>query len=272
MYSEDGVPRTFGFLAGHELISQEVVGDYGYVIALDCSEPTRMGKIVQSLPQVNLNIDHHITNTKFANLNLVDPKAVATVEVIFELLKLMRIDISVQSASALMTGLVTDTLGFRTSNISSKAMRTGADLMEKGADLYSIYEHTMIDRTYSAICYWGKGLERVSARDGIIWTSLSLNDRRDVSYPGRDDADLINVLSSVKEADVAMIFVEQEGGSVKVSWRSRGEIDVSVIATRFGGGGHPSAAGAEVEGVLDEVVRQIVQDTNGFVRETRIPR
>ncbi len=101
----------------------------------------------------------------------------------------------------------------------------------------------------------------------MVWTWLSLADRRLAGYPGRDDADLINILSSLEGADLAMIFVEQEGGTVKVSWRAHNGLDITPIAKRYGGGGHPAAAGATVPGSLEQVAHTVVEATHKWLSD-----
>ena len=127
-------------------------------------------------------------------------------------------------------------------------MRLVANLMDHGADLSSLYNKALVSRSYEATQLWGMGLTKLKRDGQIVWTSLTQNDRQQVKYPGRDDADLINVISSIDGFDVALIFVEQPNGNVKVSWRSQPSCDVSGIALKFGGGGHPRASGAEISG------------------------
>jgi phosphoesterase RecJ-like protein len=95
-------------------------------------------------------------------------------------------------------------------------------------------------------------------KDRIIWTSLTLEDRLKAGYTGNDDADLINMLSTVDDMDIAVIFVEQKEGRVKVSWRAQPGVDVSQVAFQFGGGGHPAASGAEIQGSLEEVQEKVL--------------
>jgi phosphoesterase RecJ-like protein len=103
-------------------------------------------------------------------------------------------------------------------------------------------------------------------RDGpMVWATLTMEDRQEVGYPGRDDADLINVLTSIHDASVVMIFVEQPNGEVKVSWRAQPGVDVSRVALKFGGGGHPAAAGAEIIGDLEEVRSSVLQVTRNLL-------
>jgi phosphoesterase RecJ-like protein len=99
----------------------------------------------------------------------------------------------------------------------------------------------------------------------MVWSSLTLDDRKQVGYPGQDDADLINILSTIDEAEVFLIFVEQSGGKVKVSWRSRGSVNVADIASEFGGGGHYQAAGALVTGDFEQVKTRVLSVTKASV-------
>jgi phosphoesterase RecJ-like protein len=115
--------------------------------------------------------------------------------------------------------------------------------------------------------YWGAGLSRLQRENGIVWATLTLEDRQAAGYPGRDDADLINLLSAINDALISIIFVEQTKGSVKVSWRSQPGVDISSVALKLGGGGHPSASGAEVKGSLDEVREQVLTETRRLIRE-----
>jgi phosphoesterase RecJ-like protein len=139
--------------------------------------------------------------------------------------------------------------------------------MEHGADLAEIYDLALGRNSIVSLRYWGRGLLSLNADQGLIWSSLSLEDRAAVAYPGPDDADLINVLTSADAYRVAIVFVEQVGDKVKISWRSRPGVDVSTIATVFGGGGHHRAAGAMVEGSLPEVQERVLRTTREQMRE-----
>jgi phosphoesterase RecJ-like protein len=140
-------------------------------------------------------------------------------------------------------------------------LRIAADLFELGADLPTLYAKSLLTRSFKAARYWGSGLSAIQLENRLLWTRLTLEDRQSVDYPGRDDADLINILQTVEDADVFVIFVEQNNGSVKVSWRSRPGFDVSTIALQFGGGGHKPAAGAEIQGNINEVISRVLNAT-----------
>lgn len=270
MVSPDGVPTNFKHLTGWDLIVSSPEGLFDLIVIVDCSDLARVGNILSDYPVPDINIDHHITNQNFARINLVHQSAVATAEIITDGLLLWNLPISPDSASALLTGIITDTLGFRTSNMTPKAMRTAAQLMNHGAKLTELYEYALVQRSYEAIRFWGEGLRNLNRDGEIVWTTLTMADRELVGYPGRDDADLINVLSTIKDADLSMIFVEQPNGNVKVSWRATPKIDVSQIALKFGGGGHPAAAGAEIQGELVDIRLKVLTETRKFIEESKI--
>ena len=258
---EDGVPLVFNHLTGVDRVYREVSGIYDLVIVVDSSDIDRIGSVLDEYGEPDVNIDHHPTNTQFGRLNLVQDDAVATTEIIYEIARELDYPISLPAAEALLTGLLTDSLGFRTSNSNPQTLRIAAELQEKGANLPELYRKAMLEKSYEAIKYWGRGLSRVILEDRIVWTSLSLEDRTAADYPGRDDAELINILSRVRDADISVIFVEQKDGTVKVSWRSQPGFDVAQVAVQFGGGGHKPAAGAEIKGNLERVQKDVIEAT-----------
>ena len=265
---EDGVPKVFNHLTGTDRIIREVVGVFDLVIVVDSSDIERIGSVLDDYGEPDVNIDHHPTNTQFAKLNLVRDNAVATVEIIFDLVQELSYPINLPIAEALLTGLLTDSLGFRTSNTNPQTLRIAAELMEVGANLPILYRKAMLEKSIEAVKYWGQGLSGIQMEDRLVWASLSLEDRIAANYPGRDDADLINVLARIKDADISVVFVEQKNGSVKVSWRSRPGFDVSIVATQFGGGGHKPAAGADIKGDLKRVQEEVLEATRKSLKKS----
>lgn len=261
MVLADGVPASFRHLVGAEQIVKKAEGEVDLVVSVDCSDLKRLGSALEGYGEPDINIDHHITNLKFGKVNLIDAKAVATSEIITEHFETWGLHFSADISNALMTGIIADTLGFRTSNMSPKALRHAADLMEKGADLPEQYSRALLRRSYPAARYWGAGLSSLEKKDKLVWGTLRLKDREECSYPGSDDADLINIISAIDGFDISMIFVEQKNNTVKVSWRCIPGRDVSQIALSFGGGGHPAAAGADIPGTLDEVQPRVLEAT-----------
>ncbi len=255
----DGVPQTLHFIANTEEIQTEFPQDYGALIAVDVSDLGRLGVASQALKgKPDINIDHHPTNTYFAAINIVQPAAAATTQILYDFILELELPLDAQIATHLMLGLVTDTIGFRTSNVSAKTLRVAAALIDHGAALAEVYQNSLNRRSYAAARYWGQGLARLERHDGVVLASLTLEDREITGYPGIDDADLINVLSTIEDAKIAVLLVEQEGGSVKISWRSKDDVNVAELATTFGGGGHHQAAGAIISGDVEAVKRNVL--------------
>jgi phosphoesterase RecJ-like protein len=267
MLLSDGVPGDFQHLHGSELVKTKTTGIFDYTITVDCSDMERTGGALRDYSVPDLNIDHHPTNLNFAKNNLVDPNAVATAEILAEYLPKLELPITQPVAAALLNGIITDTIGFRTYNMTPNALRTAANLMDLGVNLPELYHRSMLSRSFNALRYWGAGLSKLQRDGRMVWTSLTLSDRDAIGYGGRDDADLVNVLTSLKDADVVLIFIEQSQDRVKVSWRAQPEFDVSKIALQFGGGGHKAAAGAEIAGTLTQVKSQVLKATKTLFDE-----
>ncbi len=265
----DGVPKVFHHLPSYDRVFRQAAGVYDLIVVVDCSDIDRIGKVLDDYGEPDVNIDHHPTNTRFAGLNLVQDDAVATAEIIYDLAVTLSLPLNQSIAEVLLTGLLTDSLGFRTSNTSPKALRIAAEFQELGADLPFLYRKAMVEKSLEAVKYWGLGLSKINLEDRLVWTSLSLEDRKKADYTGRDDADLINLLASIKETDISLVFVEQTNGTVKVSWRARPGFDVSKTALEFGGGGHKPAAGAEIKGALERVQEEVIKATRQALNGSR---
>lgn len=258
----DGVPGRFRFLPGAQAVQTRLPDSWDLLICVDSGDLHRLGFDPSAFAgPPDLNIDHHPTNTHFARVNIVDPVASATAEILYDLILALEMPLDVDVATNLMAGILNDTIGFRTTNVTPKVLRTAADLLELGAPLAGIYERSLSQRSFVAARYWGSGLSNLERDQGLVWASLSLQDRQRVGYPGPDDADLVDLLTTIEGAEVVVILVEQPGGKTKVSWRCREGLDVSGLAASFGGGGHKPAAGAMIEGSLEDVKARVLDAT-----------
>ena len=267
MVLADGVPSSFKHLEGAEQIKTAIEATFDTFITVDCADFKRTGKPFESVGQPDINIDHHVTNEKFGKINLIEGEEVATSAILTNYLPMWGFQITKPIAAALLTGIITDTLGFRTANVTPELMRQVAILMESGVDMPELYMRGLVRRSYPATRYWGAGLSKLERKNGIVWGTLTLADRKAAGYSGNDDADLINVISAIDGFKVGMIFVEQSDHRVKISWRAlESGVDVSPIAKFFGGGGHAAAAGADVEGTLEEVQTNVLRKTQETLR------
>ena len=262
----DGVPSSFKFLEGTDLIKKDPGNDHDTFITVDCADFKRTGKLFENFGQPDINIDHHKTNENFGKLNLIEADEVATAAILTKHLPEWGLNISKPVAAALLAGILTDTLGFRTSNVTPDALRQAAQLMETGVDLPEIYMESLVRKSFPAAKYWGAGLSSLESKNGIVWGTLTLADRKSTGYGGNDDADLINMISAINGQKVGMVFVEQSDNHVKISWRAlQPGIDVSPIAKFFKGGGHAVAAGADIEGNLIDIQREVLAKTKEFL-------
>jgi phosphoesterase RecJ-like protein len=258
----DGVSPTFQHLRGSQQIVREPSSDYDTFITVDCADFRRVGKVFESFGPPDINIDQHKTNEKFGKLNLIEPDEVATAAILANHLPAWGLQITKPVAAALLTGIITDTLGFRTSNTNPSALRLCAMLMETGVNMPDLYMRSLVYKSFPAARYWGAGLSSLEQENGLVWGTLTLEDRKRAGYIGNDDADLINLISAIDGNKVGMIFVEQSDKHVKISWRALEEgIDVSPLAKQFGGGGHAAAAGADIPGALNDVQSLVLKTT-----------
>ncbi len=268
----DGLPGRFAFLPGADRVRRRPRLEDALWIAVDCADLPRLGVENQGhQPPVAINIDHHPTNTRFGELNFIDTQAASTTQILHRLIPAWGLALDQEVAINLLAGLLTDTIGFRTPNVTPQVLQVAADLQQRGAPLAELYERLLNTRSLAAMRYWGAGLSRVRREDGILWTWLTEEDRRASGYHGQDDADLINLLTTVEGALVTLVFIEQRGGKVKVSWRARQGIDVAALAQQFGGGGHAPAAGAMIAGPLDQVRDQVLSATRQVLSLSREP-
>jgi phosphoesterase RecJ-like protein len=264
MVLHSGVSKTFRHLTGAELIKRTFSSERDLFIVVDSSDELRTGGVLNGR-QADIVIDHHITNKSFGKVNLIVPEAVATCDILARHMPAWGLKIDKDVASALLSGIISDSIGFRTSNTTAASLRIAADLMDKGADITALYSKALISKPFESFNYWGYGLAKLQREDGLVWTTLTLEDRKNAGYSDEDDADLTNILSSIEDIDIAVLFIEQKTNHVKVSWRARPGLNVATIADSLGGGGHPPAAGADLEGNLSEVQEKILKLTREYL-------
>jgi phosphoesterase RecJ-like protein len=269
----EGMSSVFRYLPGSGEVRSELPGAYDLTILVDCADRERISlpESASALP-IDLLIDHHVTNGRFAKINLVEPGAASTAEYIADLAGGLNLTIPREAATCLMAGVVTDTLGFRTPNTGIHTLEVAVALIRAGASLSESVERTLHRRSFASARYWGAGLSRLARDEEIVWTSLTLADRAAAGYPGRDDADLVNILSSIDGHEVAVMFIEQDGGKIKISWRVVAGLDVTSLAISFGGGGHPAASGAIIAGGLDEVREEVLRRTKAWLAAAHAAR
>ncbi|MGB3218602.1 MAG: bifunctional oligoribonuclease/PAP phosphatase NrnA [Anaerolineae bacterium] len=257
----DPVPEMLQFLPGVNTIVRRASGPFDLAVGLDASDPRRLGDLFARHAQADastLNIDHHITNLRFAAVNWIDLTAAATAEMMFLLADHLQAPLTRALATSLLTGLVTDTRGFRTNGTSARVLQMASRLVQAGAPLFQIMEMTLERRSLAQIHLWGRVLSRARLHGRILWSDVTAADRQAVGIKENgSDAGLSSFLASALEADVSAIFVERNG-KIEVSLRACPGFSVSEAALALGGGGHPLAAGCNIEGSLADARRLVL--------------
>jgi phosphoesterase RecJ-like protein len=263
MACADPIPARYHYLSDAQAVVQDIVSldPFDLLISLDCSDLERLGRFTQmpgfeSIPL--LNIDHHLTNLNFGDVNLVDVSASSAAEIVLWLVEYMAVPLDVELATCLLTGIVTDTRGFRTSNVTVQVMEAALRLMKAGASLPYITQHGLDRRSTTALLLWREALSALQIQDRLVWTTVSRAMCRAAGYIGNGDAGLVSFLLSADDADVAAVFVEREDGRIEVGFRAVPGYDVARVALQFGGGGHALAAGCNIPGPLENAQAQVL--------------
>ncbi|AWB44343.1 DHH family phosphoesterase [Paenibacillus sp. CAA11] len=267
MINEGPIPRRMSYLWHADQIlnlSETSPGrTYKYIICVDCADFQRVGETKNCFEEgaLILNIDHHPTNDAYGSVNLIRPQAAATAEILFDLLLAFDFPLDVDAATAIYTGLLTDTGGFRYSNTTPEVMRIASKLLEYGVDGPGLSEKLLEQMTFSQLKILTRALNKLErTEDGrISWVSITDEDLAECGAIHEDLEGIVNYPRNVMGVEVGMLFKVINDRAVKVSMRSAGNVDVAAVCQSFGGGGHTRAAGARLEGTLDEVVARVVE-------------
>jgi phosphoesterase RecJ-like protein len=272
MVCNEGVPNVYRFLEDSQLIKSDVDTNYipEVLVCVDCAEKERIAlpaKIweIPNLPIVN--IDHHVTNTGFGKLNLVQPNASATGEVIFSLLKDGAITLNHNIATALYTAIATDTGFFRYANTSWYTMEVVAQLVKDyQVEISKVAEQVHEQKSYNSIRLLGEVLKTIQIGIGckVAWAILDQKMLAQFPVENEETESYVNYARSIEGVEVAILFKELRPNEIKLSWRSTMAVDVSKLAANFGGGGHARAAGCNLNGPLDQVVDQVLSYVTDF--------
>lgn len=254
-------PALLSFLSGVERYRTlaSIEGAYDVVVLTDCPNPARTEGLIEEARASGatvLNIDHHHDNRRYGDVNWIDPTAAATGEMVYRLVTALGAALTPGMATNLFTAIHTDTGSFRYSNTTAETFRIAGALVSAGASPALVSGRLYERRPADSLRWLGESLRRIEVSpDGrIAWLALPSG----VVPEGFIEAEeLVNYPRSIGSVRVAC-FLRELGAQVKVSLRGKGDVDVSRIAARFGGGGHPNAAGCTVPGELSGVTRDVL--------------
>jgi bifunctional oligoribonuclease and PAP phosphatase NrnA len=259
----DHVSKTFEFLSGYAELTPKLPADEGLLIFLDGSAADRFGPAYDPAlfaDRAVLAIDHHATNENFAPLNLLDTRAASCAELIYRLVSALEIPIDQTIAQCLLTGVVTDTLGFRTSNTTSDTLQVATVLVQAGGSIALVIERVFNQVPLPSLRLRGKVFSDAKLDGVILWAEVPYKQIRELGIENNGTGGIINQLLSVDQAKIAAMFVEKEDGHIEVGLRSRPGYDVSAVAAKLGGGGHKQAAGAQLPGPLQTARERVLAE------------
>jgi len=231
---------------------------YDLIIILDCGE-LKVTKIEEQLkiikPKLGIvNIDHHYTNPGYGDINIIIPLASSTAEIIYQIMRTSNIKINPAMATALLTGIVTDTGNFAYQSTTKQAIETASRLLSIGADFQGISKAHVYNKTIDILKLWGIVMKRIvfNKKLKMVTTALFKKDLENLNLHEEDSEGISNYLNNLSKTNkFSLLLKEYETGKVKGSLRTtRADIDVSAIAQKFEGGGHQKAAGFEIAGKL----------------------
>lgn len=256
------IPDAYRFLStGLVVPPSQVPAVPEVMVTFDAGSADRLGELEK--PAANAGtlvvIDHHVTNTGFGHVNLIDPEAAATAEIVVDLLDRLAWDIDEEIASALLTGLVTDTGRFQYSNTTPRTLRAAARMVEAGARPEVIGQHVYEETPFGYLHAAGAVLSRARLDPArrFVWSVLLVEDLKAAGIGPADTDPLIDALRTAQESDVALLVKQMDDARLKCSLRSRGRVDVGAIAVELGGGGHHNAAGFTFKGSVDQAVEAV---------------
>ncbi len=260
---QDRPPESLFFVPGVERIVNALPEGFqpDLVVSLDASDPARLGAIFSNLaftPTPLIVVDHHITNLHFGNLNYVAPEAASTSQLVIALADALGVPLPKEAATPLLVGLVTDTLGFRTSNVTAAELAAAVRLIEAGANLADVSQRTLATRPFKHMRLWGMAFERAHLDGYVLWAEVTKAMREAAGIMDEDDGGLVSQLINAAEARVAVVFNELADGRIEVDFRSRPGYDVATVALSLGGGGHQQAAGCLLTGPLADAQARVL--------------
>jgi phosphoesterase RecJ-like protein len=272
LYNSSPIPAVYRFLPSVDCIVRHLnkTDNYDVALVLDCGDLSRVGRAGSTISQISvvINIDHHISNTGFGDLQLIDANACSTAEIVYRLITALNIPLNKEMAISIYTGILTDTGSFRFSNTSQAAFAISHEMTKLGVEPYRVAQQVFGTYSLERIKLLNLALDSLEISENgklSIMTVTSAMFEYTETQP--EDVDgMINYARRIQDVKIAALIQEQRNGESRsgnqrrfhVSLRSDGSVDVAAIAGEFGGGGHASAAGFQVETSLLKLKSDII--------------
>lgn len=272
-----------GELTGRDVSFKEGAFPYDGIVVVDCAELKLLGSLYADHERFFrrvpiLNIDHHLSNTKFGNVILLNTSAASATEVLYEWFILepeWKAKITPDVATLLLTGLITDTRSFQNPNTTPRSLEVAAELLDLGARQQEIIKFIYKTKPLSTLKIWGRALNhiQVNAKEGIVWSAISREDLQEMEATSKETHSIIDeLLTTIPDAGVYVLFTEVEEGGLKASMRSNETIDASALCSKlFGGGGHARASGFRLKD-YDNFQLTVVDAVQKIIQEMKVQR
>lgn len=259
------IPSTYNFLPIEKWLLDKKPDKADLLIVLDCGDLTRLGDYQSYADNAKsiINIDHHLSNTKFGNYNFVNVEASSTCEIIYDMIEDKSL-IDIEIAKALYTGIIYDTGVFKHSNTTENTHNIAGKLIKLGFDFTEIIDRLFFNKSLIGLKAQSKAIENIQlfSNNKIIVTYLTRNEIQALNATKKHTECIVQMLNEVENIECSVFIYETDLNELKISLRSKGLVDVCNIARKYGGGGHKKASGFSFEGHLSIVIQKIVNDIN----------
>lgn len=259
-------PRVFDFLPGRKEVKENSeIEQYDLAISLDCADFKRLvGNEYFEKAKQTIVIDHHGSNKMYGDINFVNPVSPACCQILIGMFQYFDIEIDKELGTCILTGIITDTGGFRYSGVTPETFEFTADLLQEGVNVSDIYKRVLETKTKPNFELMRKTIDRMEfLEDGkITFTYITNKDLEEVNAGVGDHEGLVEIGRDIEGVEVS-VFVRQrenEENTYKVSMRSNDYVNVSDVCLMFGGGGHEKAAGATIQGNLEQVKQKVINE------------
>ena len=262
------LPMYLDFLPNFDKVTDKLPKNYDLLVSFDSGSFDRLG--IEEKPPFLINIDHHISNTKYGDINIIDSKAASTSQVVYNMLKANNVQIPASSAVCIYTALVTDTGSFQYESVNDKVFEMAADLVRCGVKPDFVAKMLFQRDRLSRLRLLAKAYETIELTcDGKVAFVEVTKEMMEITGAIKDDTDtIVNSVRAIASVEVACMLREDDDG-IKISLRSKNYADVSKVATKYGGGGHIRAAGATIKDEFDfkKVKEMLKEDLCKIVKE-----
>ncbi len=268
----DSLPEEFNFLPGYYYIEDlnSLPDEIALFIALDSSDEDRLGenKRLLEISKTIINIDHHISNNKFGHINIVDPNAAATGELVFNFLQVLGINIDKEIAENIYTAISTDTGSFKYESVTSNTHLIVSQLIQAGIKVgelnIKLYESQSLNKTRLFITALGSMNIYFDGKLALVKISQEMLE--EVNAKMEDSEGIVSFLRKIEGVEVACLLKELKEEDIKISIRSKEYVDVSLLCEELGGGGHKRAAGCSIYSSLENAEKTIIEKLKKHLR------